>query len=47
VLKRVKNGHPYLIPSSEDTRGHGTTGAARFYAPQLRELLQSAPQRGK
>jgi homoserine O-acetyltransferase len=45
ALKRVKNGHLYLIPASEETRGHGTTGNARFYTQQLRELLQTAPQR--
>jgi homoserine acetyltransferase len=44
-LKRVKNGRLYLIPASEDTRGHGTTGIAKFYTPQLRELLGTAPGR--
>jgi homoserine O-acetyltransferase/O-succinyltransferase len=44
-LKRVKNGRLYLIPASEDTRGHGTTGIAKFYTPQLRELLGTAPRR--
>ncbi len=45
AIKRVKNGRLYLIPASEDTRGHGTTGSAKYYASQLRELLQSAPNR--
>jgi homoserine O-acetyltransferase len=45
ALKRVKNGRLYLIPASTETRGHLTTGNARFYAGQLRELLQTAPQR--
>ncbi len=45
ALKRVKNGKLHLIPASEATRGHLTTGNANFYAQQLRELLQSAPQR--
>jgi homoserine O-acetyltransferase len=44
-LKRVKNGRLYLIPASEETRGHGTTGMAKFYKKQLEELLQTAPQR--
>ncbi len=44
-MQRVKNGHLYLIPASQDTRGHGTTGQARFYALKLREFLGSAPQR--
>jgi homoserine O-acetyltransferase len=37
ALKRVKNGRLYLIPASTETRGHLTTGNARFYAGQLRE----------
>ena len=45
ALKRIKNAHLYLIPASTETRGHSTTGNAKFYAEQLRELLQSAPQR--
>jgi homoserine O-acetyltransferase/O-succinyltransferase len=45
ALKRVKNGRLHLIPASTETRGHLTTGNARFYAQQLQELLQTAPQR--
>jgi homoserine O-acetyltransferase len=45
ALKRVKNGRLFLIPASTDTRGHLTTGNAKFYKKQLEELLQSAPQR--
>ena len=45
AIKRIKNGRLYLIPASIETRGHLTTGNAAFYAQQLRELLQSAPQR--
>jgi homoserine O-acetyltransferase len=44
-LKRVTNGKLYLIPASEQTTGHGTTGQAKFYAEPLRQLLQSAPKR--
>jgi len=44
-LKRVKHGKLYLIPASTETRGHGTTGMAKFYAQQLRELLETAPKR--
>jgi homoserine O-acetyltransferase len=44
-LKRVKNGRLYLIPASEDTRGHGTTGMARFWKRELQQLLQTAPRR--
>lgn len=45
AMKRVKNGKVFLIPASTDTRGHGTTGSAKFYTQQLRELLQTAPQK--
>ena len=45
AMKHVKNGKLYLIPASTATRGHLTTGNARFFAPQLQELLQTAPQR--
>lgn len=44
-IKRVKNGSLYLIPTSAETRGHGTTANANFYKQQLQEFLQSAPQR--
>jgi homoserine O-acetyltransferase len=43
-IKRVKNGHVLLIPASENTAGHGTTGMARFYRKDLGELLQSTPR---
>jgi homoserine O-acetyltransferase len=44
-LKRVKNGKLFLIPASESTAGHGTTGQAKFYIEPLRQLLQAAPKR--
>jgi homoserine O-acetyltransferase len=44
-LKRVKNARLYIIPASPTTRGHGTTGAAKFWKDQLQTLLQSAPRR--
>jgi homoserine O-acetyltransferase len=46
ALKRVKNGKPHLIPASEETRGHGATGMAKFYKTQLQELLATAPRQG-
>jgi homoserine O-acetyltransferase/O-succinyltransferase len=45
AIKRVKNAKLYLIPASAETRGHLTTGDAKFYKQQLQELLQTAPQR--
>ena len=41
AMKRVKNGRLLLIPESADTRGHGTTGMAKFYKKELAELLQT------
>jgi homoserine O-acetyltransferase len=45
AIRQVKNGKLYLIPASTETRGHLTTGNAKFYKQQLQELLQTAPQR--
>jgi homoserine O-acetyltransferase len=46
-IKRVKNGRVLLIPASDQTAGHGTTGQAKFWKQQLVELLQSVPRRAK
>jgi homoserine O-acetyltransferase len=46
-IKRVKNGRVYLIPASENTAGHGTTGQAKWWKDELAKLLQSAPRRGQ
>jgi homoserine O-acetyltransferase len=43
ALKQIKNARLVLIPASEDTRGHGTTGMAKFYRQPLGELLQGDP----
>jgi homoserine O-acetyltransferase len=45
ALKRVKNSRLYLIPASDQTSGHGTTGNAKFYKQQLQEFLESVPRR--
>lgn len=45
AMKRIKNARLHLIPASTETRGHLTTGNAKFYAKQLQELLQTAPRR--
>ena len=44
-LPKVKGARLYLIPASEDTRGHGTTGMARFWKTQLADFLASVPKR--
>ena len=46
-IKRVKNGRYVLIPGSEETRGHGTTGLAKLWKHHLAELLQPAVQAAK
>jgi homoserine O-acetyltransferase len=45
ALQRIRNAKLLLIPASTDSRGHLTTGAAKFYRQQLQDLLQSALQR--
>ncbi len=43
ALKQIPNARLFLIPASVDTRGHGTTGMAKFYAAPLADLLKTAP----
>ena len=45
-IRRVRNGRVLLIPASDSTAGHGTTGNAKFYQRELAEVLQSAPRVG-
>jgi homoserine O-acetyltransferase len=45
-LKRVKGARLFLIPGSDDTFGHGTTGFAKFWKQQVRDLLDTVPRRG-
>jgi homoserine O-acetyltransferase len=45
-LKRIKNARLFLIPASEDTRGHLTTVFAKFWKQQVQDLLTTAPRRG-
>lgn len=40
ALKQIKTARLFLIPASEETRGHGTTGMAKFYKQPLDELLK-------
>lgn len=46
AVKRLKNARLHLIPGSEETRGHGTTGMAKFYNNELAEFLASTPRGG-
>jgi homoserine O-acetyltransferase len=43
-IMRVKNGRVLLIPASAETRGHGTTGMAKFWKGELEKVLGSAPR---
>jgi homoserine O-acetyltransferase len=45
ALTQVKTAHLYLIPASPETHGHGTTGFAKFWAPQLADFLATVPHR--
>ncbi|WP_158742009.1 alpha/beta fold hydrolase [Acidisphaera sp. L21] len=42
-MKRIKNGRLYLIPASAETRGHGTTGFAKFWSEEFRHFLDTVP----
>jgi homoserine O-acetyltransferase len=46
-IKRVKNGRAFVIPASNETFGHGTTGQAKFWKKELAEVLQGVPRRGE
>ncbi len=43
-LPRVKNAKLFLIPSSPETAGHGTTGQAKWWVKELNSTLQSMRQ---
>jgi len=45
-LKRMKNARLYLIPASDETRGHLTTGFAKFWKQELQAFLAVTPKRG-
>jgi homoserine O-acetyltransferase len=45
-VRPIKNARVYLIPASEETRGHLTTGFAKFWKRELQDLLQATPRRG-
>ena len=45
AMARVRGGQIFLIPASAETRGHGTTGFARFWAPRVKAFLEGVPPR--
>jgi homoserine O-acetyltransferase/O-succinyltransferase len=42
ALNRIKNARSFIIPSSPETVGHGTTAQAKFWAQALVSFLASA-----
>ncbi len=45
-IKRVKNGRYFEIPASVTTRGHGTSGDAKYWKHLLPALLNGTPEPG-
>jgi homoserine O-acetyltransferase len=46
AVKRIPNARLLVIPASTETRGHGTTGNAKFYAKDLAAFMATAPRTG-
>ena len=44
ALKPIPNAQLLLIPASDQTAGHGTTGQAKWWKEALRSLLKTAPR---
>ncbi len=44
-LKRLRNGRLLLIPASDQTAGHGTTGQAKWWKKDLESWLATVPRR--
>ena len=45
-ITRIKGARYHLVPASSETRGHGTTGMAKFWKEELRTFLMTVPKRG-
>jgi homoserine O-acetyltransferase/O-succinyltransferase len=43
ALTRIPNARLLLIPASDQTAGHGTTGQAKWWKQEVGALIQSAP----
>ena len=46
-IKRVKRGRVFVVPASELTAGHGTTGQAKWWKKELADVLSQTPAMGK
>jgi homoserine O-acetyltransferase len=42
-IAQVRKGQFFLIPASDETRGHGTTGQAKFWRDRLAKFLTELP----
>jgi homoserine O-acetyltransferase len=45
ALPQIPNARLLLIPGSEQTAGHGTTGQAKWWKQEVAALMQSAPRK--
>jgi len=46
-IKRVKNGRYVLLPTTDESRGHGTMGIAKLWKQYLAEFMQPPVQASK
>ena len=46
-IKRVKNGRYYEIPASETTRGHATSGDAKYWKQLVPDLMSGVAAQGQ
>jgi homoserine O-acetyltransferase len=44
TMKTLANASLFLIPASEQTSGHGTTGQARWWKDELAKVLNATPR---
>jgi len=45
VMQRIPNARLLLIPASDQTAGHGTTGQAKWWKNEVEALLKAAPRK--
>jgi len=45
AIERIPNAKLLVVPASEETMGHSTTGNAKFWKREIAELLAAAPRR--
>jgi homoserine O-acetyltransferase len=44
AIKRIPNARFLLLPASDQTAGHATTGQAKWWSKPVAELLNTAPR---